>query len=322
MRSSLFWLENWTGLGALYIVTPLDFVCDESIHNIYDVVENDQWDEEKIREILPEELADHILLHMKPPVVHDVLDNPQWMLETRGVFSVKSAWEYLRRRNEPVNAYKKIWCGKTSSLWMISSGDWGILWLQSVGAGVEIFSGSCRNYYAGDYIPSSSDQVLDCRCDPSIAAYCSSLASCFVLRNEERDIVYGCGKKVQEGTNIEAEAKAILEALRFCVEHDYGLIDLHTDSMMLKNILNGERSVPWVISARVEEIKELMARSNVTVAHTLREGNSLADQLANYALDVGSIEAHNFWELDIKGRRIVNSDKLQCPYLRVKVARN
>lgn len=79
--------------------------------------------------------------------------------------------------------------------------------------------------------------------------------------------------------------------------------------------------MPWVISTQVEEIKELMEKNNVIVAHTLREGNSLVDHLANYALDVGYIEAHSFWELDIQGRRIVNNEKLQCPYLRVKVAR-
>ncbi|XP_070045190.1 uncharacterized protein [Nicotiana tomentosiformis] len=130
----------------------------------------------------------------------------------------------------------------------------------------------------------------------------------FVLRNE--------------GTNTEAEEKAVLEAMRYCVEHDYILIELHIDSILIKNVVNGEWSIPWCVAEYVEEIKELIARCNVTVAHTLRERNSLADHLANYALEFGSIEAHCFWELDIQGRRIVNNDKLQCPYLRIRVARN
>lgn len=117
----------------------------------------------------------------------------------------------------------------------------------------------------------------------------------FVLRNEEGDVIYGCGKEVQERTNTKAKAKAILEALRFCVENAYVLIELHADSMMLKNVITGEWSVPWAITAQVEEINEMMARINVTVAHTLREGNRLADHLANYALDVGSIQAYYFW---------------------------
>lgn len=72
----------------------------------------------------------------------------------------------------------------------------------------------------------------------------------------------------------------------------------------------------------MEEIKELMATCNVTVAHTLREGNSLADHLANYALDIGPIECHCCGDLDVQGRRLVNNDKMQCPYLRVGVVRN
>lgn len=69
------------------------------------------------------------------------------------------------------------------------------------------------------------------------------------------------------------------------------------------------------------EIKELILRINVKVNHTLREGNKLADNLANYALDAGPIEAHCFEELDIQSNRIVQNDKLQCPYLRIRVAR-
>ncbi|XP_070055075.1 uncharacterized protein [Nicotiana tomentosiformis] len=98
-----------TGLGALYFLVPPEFGVDETVYNVYDVMDDSAWNADKILEILPEEFAEHILPHMKPPVVHDVLDKPQWMLETRGEFSVKSAWEYLRRRNKPANAYKKIW---------------------------------------------------------------------------------------------------------------------------------------------------------------------------------------------------------------------
>lgn len=144
----------------------------------------------------------------------------------------------------------------------------------------------------------------------------------YVLRNEEGDLTYGYGREVQEGTNSEAEAQAILEAMRFCIDNDYILIELHTDSMMLKNVLHGEWKIPWCIYTQVEKIRQLMAKANVTVVHTFREGNCLANHLANYALDMGTMVAHSFWELDIQGRRIVNNDKLQCPYLRVKVARN
>lgn len=65
----------------------------------------------------------------------------------------------------------------------------------------------------------------------------------------------------------------------------------------------------------------MMTRCNTIVAHILREGNSLADYIANYALDHGPLERFGFQDLDSHARRLVNSDKLQCPYIRVKVAR-
>lgn len=80
-----------------------------NLYKIYDVVQDRHWDEEKIRIILPDDLATHILENLKPLMLADILDKPVWMLEIRGYFSIKSAWKYLWRREEPYNAYRKIW---------------------------------------------------------------------------------------------------------------------------------------------------------------------------------------------------------------------
>lgn len=108
MGSSLFWFKNWAGLGDLYLVTPPGFYYDETVQNVGDVVQNDTWSVTKLHQILPQEIASHIIDNILPPLVHDVLDKPLWMLKTRGQFSVKSTWEYLRKRKEPCNAYKMI----------------------------------------------------------------------------------------------------------------------------------------------------------------------------------------------------------------------
>nr|XP_009608433.1 uncharacterized protein LOC104102441 [Nicotiana tomentosiformis] len=47
MGSSLFWFENWTGLGALYFITPPDFFCDESVQNVWEVVQSGAWDDHR-----------------------------------------------------------------------------------------------------------------------------------------------------------------------------------------------------------------------------------------------------------------------------------
>lgn len=92
--------------------------------------------------------------------------------------------------------------------------------------------------------------------------------------------------------------------------------------MLLKNIIEGLWKPPWCVVDHVEEIWQLLEGLNSKVSHIYREGNKLADHFANYAFDVGEIECHEFCLLDMQGRRIFNEDKLQCPYLRVKVAKN
>lgn len=109
MGSSLFWYENWTGLEALYFLMPPNFAVDELINNVYEVVDAGSWNVDKLMESLREEYAIQNLENIKASVSHEVLDKSYWILETKGNFSVKTTWEYLRRRKEPGLAYNKMW---------------------------------------------------------------------------------------------------------------------------------------------------------------------------------------------------------------------
>lgn len=126
----------------------------------------------------------------------------------------------------------------------------------------------------------------------------------FSVRNEFGDLRYAIRKEINEVSNTEAEAIAIVETPRLCRSHNYSHIWLQTDSMLLKNIIEGSWKSPWCIVEHVEEIMELIKGRNFRVSHIYREGNKLADHLANYALDVGTIECHEFWHLDSQGRRL------------------
>lgn len=82
----------------------------------------------------------------------------------------------------------------------------------------------------------------------------------FVLRDREGDMRYARGKKIHEVTNTEAEASAILEALRYCVHHGYTNILVKTDSILMKIVIEDTWIAPWTVAAYVEEIKEVMGR--------------------------------------------------------------
>nr|XP_009790799.1 PREDICTED: uncharacterized protein LOC104238200 [Nicotiana sylvestris] len=70
----------------------------------------------------------------------------------------------------------------------------------------------------------------------------SSIGYC--IRNDKGDLVYAVGKEIKETTNTQAEARAILEALRYCTIHHTQQIWLETDSMLLKNTIEGNWKPP------------------------------------------------------------------------------
>ncbi|XP_070011225.1 uncharacterized protein [Nicotiana sylvestris] len=406
-------LQSWQGLGALYFLVPQDFDIDENVHNVHDVTLDGEWDVDKLFEMLPEDLAVHILEKIKPPSPQQVLDMPCWMLETRGYFSVKSSWEYTRRRDEPRIAYRMIWVkGLPFKIAFFMWKVWkaklplddflkrraGIAvegltlhqaitkcWTANVCLRLKPVMQALPSYVVwelwkrknsmkyGDAVTTSRviyqvssnlqalvkvrkpgmDMVphkwqdlltmmenftpklkvtkvmwefpsagwLKVNTDGASRGNPGRSSIGFCIRNENGDIVKSVGKEIEETTNIVAEAKAIVEALRFCRFQQYSHVWLQTDSMLLKKIMDGIWKPPWIISDQVKEMMQLMNEGNYTLTHIHREGNKLADHLANYALDHGEIECQQFWHLDAQGRRLVNEDKLKCLSLRVKVDR-
>ncbi|XP_060182526.1 uncharacterized protein LOC132612227 [Lycium barbarum] len=118
-------------------------------------------------------------------------------------------------------------------------------------------------------------------------------------------------------TNTQAEALAILQAMKYLEATQRDKILIETDSLLLRNIVEKVWEVPWQIVTIVKEIWRIMKGKIVVVSHIFREGNKLEDHLANVALDEGEILANNFKELDIQGRRLLNEDKLKEPYSRL-----
>ncbi|KAH0777413.1 hypothetical protein KY290_008824 [Solanum tuberosum] len=149
------------------------------------------------------------------------------------------------------------------------------------------------------------------RGNPGLSSYA------FCLRNDRGDIKYAEGGSMENTTNTVAEAKAILEACKHCKQSQYNQIIIQTDSMLMCKVLKEQWLVPWIIADMVEEIKACMKDKQHIFQHTLREGNKLADYLANRAIDKGNCRFSDFNSMEVTGRKIINSDKLKCPYLRI-----
>ncbi|KAK6786237.1 hypothetical protein RDI58_014762 [Solanum bulbocastanum] len=100
---------NYLGLGDLYTIIGEELEWSIIYEKIEDITSRGEWNEEVIHELLPTELAEHIISNIKPPRGRIETAKPCWMLDTKGIFSVKSAWNYVRHKEEPNQIYKRIW---------------------------------------------------------------------------------------------------------------------------------------------------------------------------------------------------------------------
>ncbi|XP_060216505.1 uncharacterized protein LOC132643993 [Lycium barbarum] len=335
--------DNWSGLGPLYFIVPLEFQCNEAIENVSDVVTDGRWHVPAIRNNLPEDLAEYILHEVKPPAKPREIDKPWWMLETN---SVKSAWEYLRNRGEKKEVYKKIWVKglpfKIAFLmWRVWHfkipldevvKSWGYhmpsrcfccvepkeetvphIFLRSTtaqatlkyfcaAAGINVDGMHLHQLWKkrnGDknrgkvstsrviYQASTDIQQLVRSRKPGIKTTPHRWHD--ILKMLKRDLIYAEARRMGECTNTESEAKALLQAARSCLSKHVYSFYLETDSLLLNNILDREWKPPWNITFEVEELLDIKDYAEVQVLHIMREGNQLADHLANYALDHGEV---------------------------------
>uniref|UniRef100_A0A0V0H589 Putative ovule protein n=1 Tax=Solanum chacoense TaxID=4108 RepID=A0A0V0H589_SOLCH len=83
--------------------------------------------------------------------------------------------------------------------------------------------------------------------------------------------------KIQETTNLVAEARAIWECLEYCKDQRLTNIIIESYSMAMVQILEGTWKPPWSVALEVNHIIRLRRFVSSRVQHSLREGNTLAD---------------------------------------------
>ncbi|KAH0665111.1 hypothetical protein KY285_026317 [Solanum tuberosum] len=114
-----------------------------------------------------------------------------------------------------------------------------------------------------------------CKGNPGQSAYG------FCIRDEFGNLLYAQGEDIGFKTNTEAEIIAILEALRYCKRAGLEGFWLESDSLSIVNCLRNSWKVPWERVEQVEECRVLIEITKARIQHTLREGNNLADFIAN-----------------------------------------
>ncbi|KAK6786457.1 hypothetical protein RDI58_014982 [Solanum bulbocastanum] len=116
---------------------------------------------------------------------------------------------------------------------------------------------------------------------PKFKYYKGKSSYAYCLRDREGNLIFAQADEIPETTNVEAETVAIKEAIYHCTTRGFPRVTIKTDSLLLKNILEGNWEIPWNIRIIMEDTLTLMQYSTVNIEHIYREGNTLADYLAN-----------------------------------------
>lgn len=103
------WYDNWTQLGALCYVLPINHVMQEGLEDVKSLMLDDSWNVPMLNELLPSEIVTHIIDKISVVQVEDDWDKPWWKLTGNGKFTVSSTWELVRDEKERHKFFSKIW---------------------------------------------------------------------------------------------------------------------------------------------------------------------------------------------------------------------
>lgn len=76
---------------------------------VKDFVSNGQWNRDKLQASLSDEIMVHIMENIKLMLTENEVDKAWWMGETSGAFTVKSAFNILRRKRQKQQWPNNIW---------------------------------------------------------------------------------------------------------------------------------------------------------------------------------------------------------------------
>ncbi|XP_060211883.1 uncharacterized protein LOC132639457 [Lycium barbarum] len=69
-------------------------------------------------------------------------------------------------------------------------------------------------------------------------------SAAFCIRDQNGDLVYAAGKRLEDTTNVIAEAVAIEDGIQYCVDHQLLPLIVETDSLTMQKILDGIWEIP------------------------------------------------------------------------------
>ncbi|KAH0709944.1 hypothetical protein KY284_011371 [Solanum tuberosum] len=144
-----------------------------------------------------------------------------------------------------------------------------------------------------------------CRGNPGDSSYG------FCLRNDVGNLIYAEAKRIGHGANIQAEALAILNALRYCKNNSIVKALIESDSLTLTKMIRKEWRVSWQQAEIIEEVQGLLI-TQFNIKRVFRDSNKLADKIANEAFNYeNAMQIQNYNHLSAECKIILEEEKTQ-----------
>ncbi|KAK2416759.1 hypothetical protein QL285_039126 [Trifolium repens] len=132
---------------------------------------------------------------------------------------------------------------------------------------------------------------LKCNTD---GAFNATAASCGgVFRNHLSSFVVAFAEKMVFQSSFITELCGVMRAIEVAIEHDWLNLWIETDSRLAVLAFSSNASVPCAVRNRWQNCKILTRRMNFIITHIYREGNDIADSLANLGSTTDNISY--FW---------------------------
>ncbi|XP_077237364.1 uncharacterized protein LOC143879051 [Tasmannia lanceolata] len=140
------------------------------------------------------------------------------------------------------------------------------------------------------------------------------------MHDSKAKVIFAFAYFYGTSTNMVAEARALLDGLRLCKA--FGIVNLFVESdiKVLMNLISKKESYSWSISSFWTEMMLLMDQLCLSHQHQFREGNKVADALANEAVITKLNRIYQGWsEMPTTARGAARCDALGLPNLRSRM---
>jgi ribonuclease HI len=122
-----------------------------------------------------------------------------------------------------------------------------------------------------------------------------------IFRNHEADFVYSFAEPLGITNSYIAEMCGVMRAIEIAYQNQLSNLWLESDSTTVVAAFNNpDKPVAWCLRNRWKNVVFMTSYMNFMVSHIYREGNQVADLLANHGLSFSSIVYWNNLPLFVK----------------------